>query len=395
VTHRTHALAKAPCSCGFAGSVDPTSNKANEVPNRRARREGGGTPSKALPLRASPTLTGSQCRRARRSDLLAVLTTCVDTGSTRFKRAARSCKNTDSPLTLTITHVRSNRMSLERGFPRPRSLSSATAATLFRKVVNLPQPISPELALVDPELARVARALLPPPPDCCATRPNVDLADVLDVRDEHGSRATVRVPISKIVVAMTFVAAVIGPSLFTEVWQPASQRPTLALAEPQSPPHEVPLRGSTADPRSGVASAKKTATSTVAIVSSSTKAAAPSTRPVASATGSVASATSTAPQYVSSTVETVLRWAPTSKASYYNVVVWYGGKRVLDVWPQRPHVKLPHVWNYRGKAYRFEPGRYLWFVYPYLGRRGQGRFVGLTEHGVLLSKSASDRKQGG
>lgn len=31
------------------------------------------------------------------------------------------------------------------------------------------EPISPELALVDPELARVARALLPPPRDCLAS----------------------------------------------------------------------------------------------------------------------------------------------------------------------------------------------------------------------------------
>jgi hypothetical protein len=282
-------------------------------------------------------------------------------------------------------------MSLERGSPRPRSLSSATTATLFCKVVNLPQPVSPELALVDPELARVARALLPPPSDCCAPRPSVDLAGVVDVRNEHGSRATARVPITRIAMVMTFLAVVIGPTLLTEVWQPASQRPTLALAEP---PHEVPLRGATAGPLSGVASAKKTVASAATIVSSSTKAVAPSTSPVASATGSVASATSVAPQYVSSTVETVLRWAPTSNASYYNVVVWYGGKRVLDIWPRQPHVEFPHVWNYRGKAYRLELGRYLWFVYPYLGRRGEGRFVGLTQHGVLLSKPAS-AKQGG
>lgn len=280
-------------------------------------------------------------------------------------------------------------MGLERGLPLLRRLSSATPATLFRKVVNLPQPISPELALVDPELARIARELLPPPPDWSAPRQSVD--SVGD-RTEHVSRSTARLPISRIAVVLTFLAAVIGPSLLTEVWQPASQRPTL---EPQYPPHELPLRGSGDGRRSGVASAKKTVVSAAEIVSPSTKAVAPSsTSPVASSTGSVASATNTAPRHVSSVVETVLRWTPTSNASYYNVVVWHGGERVLDIWPHRSHVELPRAWNYRGKAYRLEPGRYLWFVFPYLGRRGQGRFVGLTQHGVLLSTPAS-AKQGG
>lgn len=242
---------------------------------------------------------------------------------------------------------------------------------------------------MDPELARVARAQLPPP-IWSLYPPRV--APVIAQAAVSDSRSRVRLPISPFVVVMTFLAAVIGLSLSTEVWQPESQRPTLESGGPS-------LGGSALHRPYGsygvAGEVMSTNTATAATKVATTAATVPLPTKEAAPQPTTGTPTPGAPQHVSSTGETVLRWSATSNASYYNVVLWHSGERVLDVWPNRPNVVVPHAWNYRGKTYRLEPGRYLWFVYPYLGPRGRGHFVGLTEHGVLLSKPASGRKQGG
>lgn len=55
-----------------------------------------------------------------------------------------------------------------------------------------------------------------------------------------------------------------------------------------------------------------------------------------------------------------LRWRSIAKATYYNVQVRLGSRKILSAWPTKP---LCHVPN------RLRPGRYVWAVWPGFGRQ--------------------------
>jgi hypothetical protein len=70
-----------------------------------------------------------------------------------------------------------------------------------------------------------------------------------------------------------------------------------------------------------------------------------------------------------------LRWKPVAGATLYNVILWKGGVRALDLWPKSATVRVPKQ--------RLEPGTYQWFVYPLL-RAGDGQRYGrVTARGTL------------
>ena len=45
----------------------------------------------------------------------------------------------------------------------------------------------------------------------------------------------------------------------------------------------------------------------------------------------------------------LLAWAPVKGASYYNVQIYRGSRKVLSVWPKQPRLKLPRTWSFDGK----------------------------------------------
>jgi hypothetical protein len=74
------------------------------------------------------------------------------------------------------------------------------------------------------------------------------------------------------------------------------------------------------------------------------------------------------------TAPPLLTWTPVRRATYYNVVLVYRGKRVYAAWPLRPHLQLARSWVYRGRRHRLRPGLYRWYVFPGYGRLAAGRF---------------------
>jgi hypothetical protein len=68
---------------------------------------------------------------------------------------------------------------------------------------------------------------------------------------------------------------------------------------------------------------------------------------------------------------TTLRWRPAPGATYYNVQLWLGGRKVLTTWPAAPSLPLS----------RLRPGSYTWFVWPGRGPRP------LHRYGPLLGRS--------
>ena len=70
--------------------------------------------------------------------------------------------------------------------------------------------------------------------------------------------------------------------------------------------------------------------------------------------------------------DTRLRWRAVPHASYYNVQLWSGGRKVLTTWPSSPNLLLQHL----------SAGTYIWYVWPGFGPRSQHRY------GMLLGRSS-------
>ena len=76
-----------------------------------------------------------------------------------------------------------------------------------------------------------------------------------------------------------------------------------------------------------------------------------------------------------------LRWKKARGASYYNLQLYRGTRKVLSRWPRGTRLRLHRHWTYAGTRRRLAPGRYRWYVWPGYGRRSAGRY------GRLLGRS--------
>jgi hypothetical protein len=83
-------------------------------------------------------------------------------------------------------------------------------------------------------------------------------------------------------------------------------------------------------------------------------------------------------------VAPTISWHPVAGASYYNLVLWRGHRRILDLWPASTRVLLPGAWDYHGVRGSVSPGRYLWFAYPGFGVKTSAHYGTPVQHGVLI-----------
>ena len=67
-------------------------------------------------------------------------------------------------------------------------------------------------------------------------------------------------------------------------------------------------------------------------------------------------------------------WLVTAGASYYNLQLYRGPKKVLSLWPSRPKVQLTRTWQFNGQRYELKQGRYRWYVWPGFGSRARVRY---------------------
>jgi hypothetical protein len=213
------------------------------------------------------------------------------------------------------------------------------------------EPISPELCLVDPVLAREARTRLPelPLPPAVAVAPE----PVPPPRRAVGDRiaragAWILVPSLLLNVALLKSSSPPGPSFAT----PAVTVPLPAVAATGAKPAkrraDPPARRR--PPRAhGVLGAKAT----------------PKPRPAARPP----------------VARTTLEWPATAGATSYDLVLWRGHRRVADLWPKKPAMSVAAVAC--GGRRHLEKGRYLWFVYPVVDAGGGRRYGKLARWGVV------------
>jgi hypothetical protein len=76
----------------------------------------------------------------------------------------------------------------------------------------------------------------------------------------------------------------------------------------------------------------------------------------------------------------VFRWRAIPNATYYNIQLWGGGRKVLTSWPRGSTFRLPARWKSQGHSYRLTRGSYTWFVWPGFGPRANGRYGDLVGH---------------
>jgi hypothetical protein len=78
----------------------------------------------------------------------------------------------------------------------------------------------------------------------------------------------------------------------------------------------------------------------------------------------------------------LLDWASVPRATYYNVQLYRGSRKILSAWPGRSRLKLRPTWSYEDAVNRLSKGTYRWYVWPGFGRRS------LVRYGQLLGQGS-------
>jgi hypothetical protein len=231
-------------------------------------------------------------------------------------------------------------------------------------------PISPELVLVDPELARRARAGLP---DRCDLNGRALRAPVQQPTRALRLRFLVVAGGLFLVLLGVLIRPIVSggdpapetaPAVFVEL-------PRVAEPTPQHPSRgprrasQILEKGEWAVRTSGRAAAKPT--------TRPRRSAKPAAReePIPAGLPPAARTTPT-PQ---NRVETRLFvWLPRRGAGYYNVRFFKGARTIYEAWPTDPRVTVPMRGTFRGKRFAFTNGPYRWMVRPAFGSRSRPRY---------------------
>lgn len=212
-----------------------------------------------------------------------------------------------------------------------------------RRLLDEHELLSPELALVSPELARRARELLP---DYDPNWPHVPRDRAHDAGAASGSRAyTARA--KDVLLELGAVAAVRARSAVLVLAAVVFVTTALTLLDRRAAP------------------SVESSTATRSVLSSSVL----SERAPVSRAGSA---------------EIRLSWTPSAEATYYNVQFFRGGEKVLDLWPRGSSVRVPVRWRLDGRLRCLAPGVYRWYVRPGLGTRSAGLYGRLLGRGTLV-----------
>jgi hypothetical protein len=288
-----------------------------------------------------------------------------------------------------------------------------SVATITRTMLATPEPvevISPELALIDPELAQRARALLPRYGDVelfdevPVVSPELVLVDPV-LADSARARLPDR-PLAELHLAPAEVAAteeaaelpspeevqpeVVAPAPQPELawspellWQAAEER---NLEE-----HALTVRKRQRTRRIvlGIARLASLAAAAAVIAAAGFLAGASMSRrgPPESAVFNRSAKTVVVLRPASSAVQTTTRqqaretrpgprtflWAPVAGAVHYEVAFYRSGRRVLVVRTKEARLLLPPNWTYRGRRARLVPGVYRWYVWPIYSSAGGQR----------------------
>lgn len=78
-----------------------------------------------------------------------------------------------------------------------------------------------------------------------------------------------------------------------------------------------------------------------------------------------------------------LLWGTVAKATFYNVQLYYGSRKVLSAWPNKAKLTLVRRWAYAGRRFQLRKGAYRWYVWPGFGPRSKGHYGQLLGQGTF------------
>lgn len=311
-----------------------------------------------------------------------------------------------------------------RGLPSVKADAPSADDDLVTSVAisstAIDEPVSPELALVDPELAARLRALLPdiepqialgPEPPVLRALPDPEPETVLafpptpELPDGGGAVAPAPVlvypsrgerlrSLAKAFAAGAAVATVVTVGVISELGEgPASQAddpgtvpPRSAIAAPGAPdgastaapkPKAGPKSraggaSSGAAPgtkkrstKAGRAATPKQPSSKRAGAAKQAGTSRRATKPAATQKRAAKSKQTTKPAAPAAEPRR-FAWAPVEGAVAYRVELFRESKQVFTAKTKDPFYELAVSWRHRGQAERLTPGSYRWYVWPVL-----------------------------
>jgi hypothetical protein len=78
----------------------------------------------------------------------------------------------------------------------------------------------------------------------------------------------------------------------------------------------------------------------------------------------------------------IFRWLPARGASYYNLQLFRGKRKVGSWWPATTRFRMPPAWSFDGASHRFTPGKYSWYLWPGFGPLAK------ADYGDMLGQSS-------
>lgn len=272
-----------------------------------------------------------------------------------------------------------------RGDGRERGSNTSSEAVTQR---SLDEPLTPELVLVDPELARRAREQLPereperrPPARVQASpseapvfgfiQPTAATTRALD-HPHHSPKRRLAVQI--LVVTILGVAAgfaIMHVESLKRFFSESRETSVVPTGGGKSPANVS--RGETearqkGEPKPHTANTRRTSPSN----RSAKRKTRPAIRPAAESARGFA-------------------WVAAPGAAYYLVQFYHGAKEIFRAHPSAPRLLLPARWSFKGDQYSLAPGRYRWSVRPGYGRRSQARY----RQPIVRAKLVIQRSSGG
>jgi hypothetical protein len=255
------------------------------------------------------------------------------------------------------------------------------------------EPLTPELALVDPELARFARDQLPAPSDALfSSRGAASLHnDLVRASSAPTNRDEVVARFENIVGATSGGAAAAQSELEAgdvDRELPVPSRPRwrrrvflaalvlvlgvgafFAFAPDSTVREEVPNRA----PEKGSPRVDRQAKAPIP-TQNTTTATARATVPRHSAGPNGQRRTSARPKRPNPFPTRVFIWPAVARASFYRVEFFRRGREIFKALSPAPRLELPLRWIYRGRRFQLASGIYSWRVSPAFGPQSRLRY---------------------